>query len=90
MHDPVQHAFESEAFQAQGRGVAAPFGQVRLVNPDPHVAKHQRYSHEHQPQARITGAGIDACLTHLAVARFDTEPGAVTTPVDYCSDSRSV
>lgn len=75
--DPFEHAFESQSFQAERHGVAAAVGQARSMNPDPHIAQQQRDGHEHQPQMRCAGTGIDTRLPQLPVAGFDTESLAI-------------
>ncbi len=41
MHDPIQHAFETQAFQVVCQTVALAGGQVSLLEPHPQVAKDQ-------------------------------------------------
>ena len=71
MYDPVQHAFEAEAFEVERGVVSVAVGQEHVVEPDPQVAEHQRHRDEQQPQPGLARAGINPCLPQLAKARFD-------------------
>jgi hypothetical protein len=43
------------------------------MHPDPNIAQEQRNANKQQPQGRVTGGGLDASLTELAVAGLDAE-----------------
>ena len=77
MNDPVQHAFETEAFLTQRRIVAAALGQSCVMNPHPQIPQDQCHGHKEQPQMRISHTGVDARLSHLSVAGLDAKPLAV-------------
>ncbi len=60
--DPTEQAAETQAFPMQNQVVAALFGEVHPVQPDPQVWQHQRDQHEQQPFHRSAGRRADAGL----------------------------
>ena len=77
MHDPIQHALETQTFQVECQVVSATVGEASLVKPHPQVAENERDRNEQQAQARIASTGINPRLPHLAIACFDAESFAI-------------
>ena len=76
--DPIEHSFEAKAFEMKLKVFPFALGQERLMNPDPQVAKQQRDHHERQPKMRVSRAGVNPSLTHLAITGLDAEPLPIT------------
>src|SRR5919109_1606542 len=75
--DPVEKAFETQAAETKLGLSAFVLGQNLGMNPNPQISHHQGDGDKHQPQTWVPRAGVDACLTQLAKARFDAKAFAV-------------
>src|SRR5438093_2997135 len=77
LSDPIEEAFETQPLETERQRRSLALRQVRRVNPYPQVSQDQAKGYKHQPQARVSRAGVNACLPQLAIARFDAKALAV-------------
>jgi hypothetical protein len=85
VNDPIEHAFESQAFEVKDYFLFGFFRKARLMYPNPNNSQYQGDCQEEQPQTRVARAGGDAGLSHLPKTGFDAKP----FPVEFADLRRA-
>ena len=76
-YEPQQQAGKAQRLRTQQSGTTLRLRHDLGMQPDPHMAQHQRYAHKQQTQGRFAAAGADARLMRLPRGRLNPTTTAI-------------